>query len=45
MADKLTQLIVDALTRAASERDGLPLFAGKSDAGKKALGRLISSLN
>jgi len=33
MADKLTQLIVDALTRAVAERDGLPLFAGKSDAG------------
>ncbi|MCI0704145.1 MAG: PadR family transcriptional regulator [Planctomycetia bacterium] len=33
MADKITQQITDALTRAASSPDGLPLFAGKTDAG------------
>lgn len=33
MADKPTQLIVAALTRAASEPDGLALFASKSEPG------------
>ena len=33
MADKLTQLVTDALSRAASEPAGLPLYAGKSDPG------------
>lgn len=33
MADKLTQQITDALGRAAAEPGGLPLFAGKSEAG------------
>lgn len=33
VADKLTQQIVDALTRLAAEPDGLALYAGKSDAG------------
>lgn len=33
MADKLTQQVLDALTRAAAEPNGLPLYAGKADAG------------
>lgn len=33
MADKLSQQITDALSRAAAEPGGLPLFAGKADAG------------
>ena len=33
MADKLTQQIVEALTRAAAEPAGLPLFSTKSEAG------------
>ena len=33
VADKLTQLVTDALSRAASEPGGLPLYAGKSDPG------------
>lgn len=33
MADKLTQLVTDALSRAASEPAGLPLYAGKSEPG------------
>lgn len=33
MADKSTQLILDALTRAAAEPHGLPLYANKSDTG------------
>lgn len=33
MADKLTQQITDALTRAAAEPAGLPLYASKSDPG------------
>jgi hypothetical protein len=33
VADKLTQLVTDALSRAASEPAGLPLYAGKSDPG------------
>ena len=33
MADKLTALIVDALTRAAADPAGVPLFGGKSDPG------------
>lgn len=33
MADKLTALIVDALTRAAAEAAGVPLFGTKSDPG------------
>jgi hypothetical protein len=33
VADKLTQQIVDALSRAAADPNGLPLFASKGDAG------------
>jgi hypothetical protein len=33
VADKLTALIVDALTRAAAEASGVPLFGSKSDPG------------
>lgn len=33
MADKLTQQILDALTRAAAHPGGLPLYASKTDAG------------
>ena len=33
MADKLTQQILDALTRAAADPAGVPLYAGKTDAG------------
>lgn len=33
VADKLTHLIVEALTRAAAEAGGLPLYASKSDPG------------
>ncbi len=33
MADKLTQLVLDALTRAAAEPDGVPLFGTRSDPG------------
>ncbi|HEX4610398.1 MAG TPA: hypothetical protein VH092_19565 [Urbifossiella sp.] len=33
MADKITQQIVDALSRAAAEPTGSPLFASKSEAG------------
>ena len=33
MADKLTQQILDALARVAAEPTGLPLYAGKADAG------------
>ena len=33
MADKLTQQITDALTRAAAEPNGTPLYASKADAG------------
>ncbi|AWM36242.1 hypothetical protein GobsT_59760 [Gemmata obscuriglobus] len=33
MADKLTQQVLDALTRAAAEPTGLPLYAGKADLG------------
>jgi len=33
VADKITQQITDALTRAAAHPDGLPLYAGKSDPG------------
>lgn len=33
MADKLTQLITDALTQAAAHPDGLPLYATKTEAG------------
>ena len=33
MADKLTQQITEALTKAAAESIGLPLYAGKSDPG------------
>jgi hypothetical protein len=33
VADKLTQQITDALTRAASEPTGLPLYASKADPG------------
>ncbi len=33
MADKLTQLIVDALSRAAADPTGLPLYASQSDPG------------
>ena len=33
MADKLTQQITDALTRVAAEPGGLPLYAGKGEAG------------
>jgi hypothetical protein len=33
VADKLTQQITDALTRAASESTGLPLYASKADPG------------
>ena len=33
MADKLTQHIIDALSRAAADPGGLPLFAGKSEPG------------
>ena len=33
MADKLSQQIADALGRAAAAPDGLPLFAGKAEAG------------
>jgi hypothetical protein len=33
VADKLTQQITDALSRAAAEPAGLPLYAGKSDPG------------
>ncbi len=33
MADKLTQQVLDALGRLAAEPSGLPLYAGKADAG------------
>ncbi len=33
MADKLTQQILDALTRAAAHTGGMPLYASKSEAG------------
>jgi hypothetical protein len=33
LADRSTQLILDALTRAAAEPHGLPLYANKADAG------------
>jgi hypothetical protein len=33
VADKLTHLITEALTRAAAEPSGLPLYAGKTDPG------------
>ena len=33
MADKITQQITDALTRAAAHPDGLPLYGGRSEAG------------
>ena len=33
MADKLSQQITDALSRAAAEPGGLPLFAGKAESG------------
>lgn len=33
MADKLSQQITDALSRAAADPGGLPLFAGKAEAG------------
>ncbi len=33
MADKLTQQILDALSRIAAEPNGLPLYSGKTDAG------------
>jgi hypothetical protein len=33
VADKLTQQILDALSRAAAEPTGLPLYAGKAEAG------------
>lgn len=33
MADKITQQITDALTKAAALPDGLPLYASKADAG------------
>lgn len=33
MADKLTQQIIDALSKAAADSAGLPLFAGKSELG------------
>lgn len=33
MADKLTQLVIDALTRAAADPAGTPLYATKTDAG------------
>jgi hypothetical protein len=33
VADKLTQHIIDALSRAAADPGGLPLFAGKSEPG------------
>ncbi len=33
MTDKFTPLILDALTRAAAERGGVPLLAGKGEAG------------
>lgn len=33
MADKLTQQVLDALTRVAAEPNGLPLYAGKTDPG------------
>ena len=33
MADKLTPLIIDALTRAAAEPAGVPLYASKTDPG------------
>lgn len=33
MADKITQIITDALSKAAAHPEGLPLFTGKSDPG------------
>ena len=45
MADKLTQQIVDALSRASADPGGLPLFAGKSEPGlfpSAAPGKLAS---
>jgi hypothetical protein len=33
VADKITQQIIEALTRAAANPAGLPLYAGKSDPG------------
>ncbi len=31
MADKLTQQIIDALSRAAADPSGVPLYAGKTE--------------